>query len=166
MRRLFHDGDVVALGYTLPDEPRPTGLARLVVDPMWPLFGFILGGPILAWPWFVLNAWAWRSPTRGRETALAVAGPFLLIAALIGILALQEGLALPDRAFAYLLIVVHTLKVAVSCVIYRYQVNGFAVYTAYGGPVRQGMPAMLAGSIVVAYLVRPVMPDVLRLVLG
>lgn len=156
----------MALGYTLPDEPRPTGLARLVVDPMWPLFGFILGGPILAWPWFVLNAWAWRSPTRWRETVLAVAGPFVLGALLIGILVLHGGLALPDRALAYLLIGVSTLKVAVSILIYRSQISGFGVYVAYGGPVRQGMPAMLIGWIVLDYLVRPAVPGVVWLVLG
>ena len=66
------------MSYTLADEPQPSGLQHLVVNPLWPLFGFMFGGAWLAFPWYVFNGFAMGSPTRKREAA--VAGATLMLA--------------------------------------------------------------------------------------
>ena len=73
--------------YHLADEPRPGGLAHLAVQPFWPLLAMMLAGSWLALPWFVVNALAVGSPTRGKEIGLAVlafAGSLGLVLAVIG----------------------------------------------------------------------------------
>ena len=52
------------MSYRIGDEPRPGALARVAVDPMWPLLAVMLGGVWLSWPWFVLNGVVVGSPTR------------------------------------------------------------------------------------------------------
>ena len=60
--------------YRIEDEPRPGALAHLVVSPMPILLAAMLGGPWLAWPWFVLNGIALGSPTLRRELAVVAVG--------------------------------------------------------------------------------------------
>ena len=44
--------------YRIIDEPAPTALERTIVNPTWPLFASMFAGSWLAFPWFVLNAFA------------------------------------------------------------------------------------------------------------
>jgi hypothetical protein len=133
--------------YRLADEPRPGTLAKLAVRPLWPLFAVMFAGPWLSWPWFVLNAFAVGSPTRGRELRLAVGGA-------IGSLVLVVGLALLVRQVAglaawlsYLLTLVVIWQLGITYALYTLQARTFGIYEYYGGIVQNGLPVVFVGFI-------------------
>lgn len=141
----------MATRYRLPDEPRPGALANLVVHPMWPLLAVMFAGPWLAWPWFVLNAWALGSPTRVRETLYAVGG-FLGSAALVaGVVVAAVTIDRGDGVVPYLMIGVTVWKLGVSYALSELQGRGFEIYTWYGGVARNGFFVAVLGGM----LLRP-----------
>lgn len=150
-------------GYTIADEPSPSTLSHLVVQPVWPLFAIMFAGAWLAWPWFVLNGFAMGSPTRMREAAIAAAGFAGNLLFLVGVL-VSVGLELvPAGAVPYLLIVFSAWKLLVSYAIFVTQARTFGLYEAFGGPVRNGAMVVFAG-----YLLRKVLtlPPLLLLVIA
>lgn len=126
--------------YRLADEPRPSPLSHLVVQPFWPLVGFMFGGFWLAIPWYVFNGVAVGSPRLGREIGLAVlgvAGSFGLTWALLH----ADATDLIDSSLdARLgLLVLLAWKLATCYALYVQQAKSFAIYEYYGGIVRNGM---------------------------
>jgi hypothetical protein len=133
--------------YRIPDEPLPTGLAHLVVDPLWPMLAQMLAGSWLALPWFALNAQALGSPTRVREWLLAaasLAGSAALVVAL-GIAAGNGVLAGAWLQAAALSIV--CLKLAIAYALYFQQARVFELWTHFGGHARNGLPVLLLASV-------------------
>lgn len=59
----------LAQDYTIIDEPRPTRLSRLVVNPFLILVSFVLLQGINSL-WFLFNTFAMKSPTRWKEVRL------------------------------------------------------------------------------------------------
>lgn len=59
--------------YRIIDEPTPSPLSRLTVNPAWIVLASFLLQPI-AWIWFLFNSFAMGSPTRGKEVLWAGAG--------------------------------------------------------------------------------------------
>jgi len=135
--------------YSIVDEPRPGGLAHLVVNPFWPLLGFMLGGTWFGWTWFVINGIALGSATRRREIALVVGG---LIGAGVIVVVLFGGLgaanAQSERAVRLAMLVVTLWKLAISYLLYMYQERSFAIYEYYDGMVKNGLPIVIVGLLV------------------
>lgn len=132
--------------YRLEDEPSPGAWAHLVVDPVWPLFGIMFGGAALAWPWFLLNAFAVGSPSRWRETAIAVAG-FAGSFALVALLAVLHGRgALGDLGLRYAIIGLTVWKLGVSYWLHVLQGRSFHLYEHFGGKVRSGIGIVILGA--------------------
>src|SRR5690606_15917739 len=46
------------MSYRIEDEPGSSALERAIVDPRWPLLASMFAGGWLAFPWFVVNAFA------------------------------------------------------------------------------------------------------------
>jgi hypothetical protein len=150
--------------YRLPDEPRPGALRQAVVKPLWPLFAIMTGGPLLSWVWFVVNGWALGSPTRVRETLVALGG-FAGTVVLVGImLALAASDTLNDRGVAYAMVFVSVWKLGVSYLLHRLQSQGFEIYAWYGGVVRNGIFLALFGGLFLRRLLDDA-PPLLRLVI-
>lgn len=141
----------MATRYRLPDEPRPGALANLVVHPMWPLLAVMFAGPWLAWPWFVLNAWALGSPTRVRETIYAVGGFFGSVVVLLVLSGLATNFPDPEAAVPYLMVGATVWKLGVSYALSELQGRGFEIYTWYGGVARNGFFVAVVGGM----LLRP-----------
>jgi len=141
-----------AARYAIPDEPRPSRLEHLVVDPMWPFFGLMLGGLWLALPWYVINGIALGSPTRRREwLALATAaGGSLLLLELIG-QAIQVGWIAGVQVNLALLSLV-LLKLGMGFAVYSLQQRSFQLWTHFGGVPRNGILLAIAGIFVESYL--------------
>lgn len=124
--------------YRIADEPRPTALSHLAVNPIWPFFSFIFGGSAISWTWYVFNGFAVGSPTRRRELAIALGGfagnaaLFILLASLLG-----RGL-LPDGSGPYIRLVLLLSKIGFTYWLYVLQARTFSIYEYYGGKVRQG----------------------------
>jgi hypothetical protein len=132
--------------YRIQDEPRPSGLAHLVVNPIWPTLAAMLAGAWLALPWFALNSYALGSVTRRREWVLAgVALPvtFLL---LMGMGLLRMKGVVPEGAMPYLAVGLDVWKLTVAYLLLTLQQRSFALHEYFGGAVRNGMFVMLLGS--------------------
>lgn len=139
---------MAAQPYRLPDEPRPLGLSRYAVDPLWPLLTLMLAGGGFGLAWFAFNSVALGSPTRGREwacVALSVFGTVALVFT-IGVL-LGSGWLRPEhQAYAFLSLLL--LKVGVAYTLYLMQQRCFEIFEHYGGEPRNGMPLMILLAVV------------------
>lgn len=132
-----------ASGYRIADEPRPSTLAHLTVNPFWPFLAVMFGGLWLSWPWFVLNGFAMGSPTRRRELGIAVAGLATVGLALLFVLYLLGREALPRAAFPYVRLSLTLVKLGFTYWLHLTQARTFEIYEFYGGIVRQGFPVIL-----------------------
>jgi hypothetical protein len=132
--------------YLIIDEPAPSAVSKLAVQPMWPLFALMFAGAWLAFPWFVLNAYAIGSIGRARQLAWAAAG-FLGTALLfLGLVALVGAGVVPGGAAPYALLCVVLWKIAVGYALYVGQSPSFELHQYLGGSVRNGMLAVLVGA--------------------
>ena len=131
--------------YRIVDEPQPSPVAQVAVNPLWPLLAVMLGGVWLSWPWFVVNAVALGSPTRRREAGWAAAGVVGATAVVGAVIALIAGGMLPENRAAYGLLALTVWKLWVSYRLYLLQVRTFHLYEYFGGTVRNGILAVLVG---------------------
>ncbi len=156
----------VAPRYHIEDEPRPRGLARFAVQPLWPLLAIMFGGSWLSWPWSVFNGWVIGSPTLKKEAAWAAggfAGRAGLTLALLW--ADTHGLISPAAVpFAIIPLTLWTL--AVSYAINALQGRTFQLYEHYGGPVSNGLLVILAGFAVRQAVAQSAAAGLLFLFLG
>lgn len=137
------------MSYHIKDEPHPSTLSHLAVNPVWPLFGVMFGGALVSWTWFVVNAVAVGSPTRRREIAWAAggfAGSFALILAIF-ILAGRE--VLDPVGVRYALLALTVWKLLVSYWLYVLQSRNFNLYEHFGGQVRNGVVVVIAAFFLV-----------------
>jgi hypothetical protein len=147
---------MTTLRYRIPDEPRPTGMAHLAVDPMWPLLTLMLAGNGIGLLWFAINSRALGSPGAIKE------GLYIAIS-LIGCVALGVGLAwcrqqalLSDEALAYAALSLEVLKLSVGYALYISQSRCAELVQHYGGILRNG--AIVAVLAIV--ILRPALADV------
>lgn len=137
-------------GYQIADEPRPNALTRVAVDPVWPLFGVMFGGAWLAWPWFVLNAYALGSPTREREIAIVV-GAFLGVAAIAfggGVVLSSVPEASQASVAPYVLLALTVWKIGSCYYLYTTQARTFGIFEYYSQTkVMNGLPILVAGFV-------------------
>jgi hypothetical protein len=132
-----------ATRYRIPDEPLPSGLAHVAVDPMWPLLAMMLGGSAFALPWFVLNAHAIGSPGRRGDLLLAAAGLVASVLVATALLALEADGTLAGAwlQVAYLGLV--CLKLVVAYVLFFRQSPVFELWEYYGGKAKNGLVALV-----------------------
>lgn len=135
-------------GYRLADEPRPSGLSHMAVNPFWPFLGVMLGGAWLSWPWFVVNGFAVGSPTRKKELGIAIGGFALTALLVVTIIGLAGTGRISQRGVPYALLSLTVLKLGVTYWLHTLQTTTFEVYEYYGGTVRQGFLVILASYAV------------------
>lgn len=130
--------------YRIEDEPTPGSLARLAVQPLWPLLGMMLGGFAFGMAWFVFNGFAVGSPTRWKECLLAVvglAGTVLITGTWV--VAMDMGY-LPDDALAkYAVLPMLIWRLAIGYSIYMMQARSIELYEYFGGELRNGLPLVV-----------------------
>jgi hypothetical protein len=146
--------------YRILDEPEPSTLARLAVNPLWPMLALMLAGAWLSLPWFALNGMALGSPTRRRELALAAAGLAGAAALGLAILMLADAGVLSTRALRYAVLAPIAWKIGIGYALYSLQSETFQLYEHFGGKVANGMFVLLIGAFalkgkVVAMLATP-----------
>ncbi|EQM71360.1 hypothetical protein [Pseudomonas sp. TUM22785] len=145
--------------YRLDDEPRPGALARLAVEPLWPLLGLMLGGAWLGLPWFVLNGMAVGSPTRVREAALAAIGLLGSLGLAFGLLYLWQGGILDKGSLQYAMLVLVVWKLAIGYALFVMQASTIELYQYYGGVLnRFGLPVVLLGAFFLRGMVLNLLP--------
>jgi hypothetical protein len=131
--------------YRIQDEPAPSGLGHLIVNPVFPLLSIMFAGAWLALPWFAFNAFALGSPTRRKELALALAAPVGLVAISLGLAVAYTLLKLPEASLPYLRVLLIVWKLAVAYWLFDLQKRGFALHEYFGGRVRNGVLVLVAG---------------------
>lgn len=147
--------------YRIVDEPAPGALGHLTVNPIWPLLALMLCGGWLAWPWFVINAFALGSPAKLKETALValgIVGTLVLTLALFG--AFDAGM-LDMKSVRYAALVFPVWKIGIGYFIYLSQASSFGIYEYYGGLVRPGIVIVVLGYVLRSYVIDAVPSDYL-----
>jgi len=126
--------------YHIEDEPQPSKLSHLVVNPFWPLLGMMLGGVWLGWLWFVINGFAVGSPTRWRELSWIMIGLLGSIGLAIIILVLDnQGFLQTRSSLQYAGLVLIVWKITISYIVFLLQQRTFELYEYYGGVVKNGI---------------------------
>ena len=136
------------MSYEIADEPTPqAGWENLVFAPSAPLLGMMWCGAWLAWPWFIVNAFAMGSPTLRREAQLCVIGFAGTIALAFGAFALVDlGIIESRMALQFALLSVVVFKLSVAYWVSEVQSRTFHVYEYYGGTAQKAFYVLVAGS--------------------
>lgn len=133
-----------APAYVIVDEPSRPLFPGLVVDPFAPLLATVCAGSLVGLAWMVLNGWAMSSPTRRRETAIAVAAIAALVALVaFAVIMLGTGLA-TERAAGLAILLLRGITLAAAYAVYRCHATSFRRHCEAG---RRVAPA---GRVVVA----------------
>lgn len=141
--------------YRIVDEPAPSGLSNYAVSPLAPLFGIIILGAVVIWPWFAFNSIAFGSATRRKELLLcAVAALGGLALALVLVLISHR---VPEWTHPYLALVYVAWKVGFGYTLTDVQTRSFELYEHYGGRVRSGALAFFV-VLLIYMLIRVAIP--------
>ena len=133
--------------YSIADEPKPGGLAHLVVNPLWPLLGFMLGGTWFGWAWFALNGHALGSATRRREIRLMFGGLIgSAVIIIVGSIIFKSIASESPMMARFVLLALTVWKLTVSYMLYLMQMRSFSIYEYYDGIVRNGLPILIVGA--------------------
>lgn len=151
--------------YAPQDSLLPDRLAALVVRPLWPLLAVMTAGPVLAWPWYLFNAWVVGARGLGRMAAIALMGALLLVlmSGVWGWL-LAEDILQPNM-LPYALIAITGVKVLVSYLLHRAQDSAFTLHVYHGGAVVSGAVPLVFGILLSALWLRETLPPLAVLVL-
>ncbi len=132
--------------YAIIDEPKPTAMAHLAVQPVWPLFAVMFGGSWLSWPWFAFNAFAVGSPTKWKELGAVCVGFVGKLLIAFGLIALFDaGVTSQETGFLALIIALDVWKIAVSYWLYITQDRTIELFKYTGGKLRNGIILVVAG---------------------
>jgi hypothetical protein len=137
--------------YQIADEPTPSALGHLAVNPFWPMLASMLAGAWVGVPWFAFNALALGSATRRRELVWLLAG-VLGAAAAVGAIffAFHRGLV-PFRSTQLLLrygqVLVVAWRLTAAYAVYQLQESSFELHRHFGGRVVNGAPLVVLAAV-------------------
>jgi hypothetical protein len=152
-------------GYRIVDEPAPAALERLIVNPAWPLLASMFAGAWLAYPWFVLNAFALGGKRRFADLGIALAGLLLSAASLFSIAWLSATEVLDEQYLPYAQLAPVGLRLIVFYLLFMRQQQSFGLYTYFGGKPRNAMLVVVAASLLRSQLLASASP-ILQLLFG
>lgn len=133
--------------YRILDEPEPSRLARLSVNPFWIFLASMLGGAAVGWTWFLFNGFAFGSPTRRREALLVVAGIAGVALLVLGASQLLAHGYVPKSAYPYVPLVFVAYKLGIAYFLHLTQSRGFELYTHFGGPAKSGLMVVVLAVV-------------------
>lgn len=135
------------MSYRIEDEPGPSALEQAIVDPKWPLLASMFAGGWLAFPWFVVNAFALGGKRRYADLGIAVAGLILNLALILSASALLAAMVLNEQSYPYVLIVTIAVRLCAFYVLFLRQATPFELFRHFGGTPRNGMLLVVAGAL-------------------
>jgi hypothetical protein len=149
--------------YRIVDEPQPSRLESMAVRPYFPLLASMLGGVIVAWPWFVVNALALGSTTRRREIGVVVLG-FLGIAAYAGVyITLYTHRHIPDVFLPYAPLPLIVWKLAITYWLFELQERAAELRAYFGAKLRNGLGVVAIAFFAREYVVASSLPLTFRI---
>ncbi len=155
--------------YRISDEPTPGVAAQFAASPTFPLLAVMLGGAWLAWPWYVLNAWAMGSATRVRETVIVLATTACTAALAFIILGLEDDKVLTGVGVQLAILLLTAVKLAAAYWLHTLQSVGHQLflYVRGGEDTKNGNAwgVLLLGMFLRGYVLKK-LPELLILVLS
>lgn len=148
----------MASAYQIIDEPSPGKLSRFTVDPMWPLFAFMFGGPFISWAWSLFNSFALGSPSRKREIIAVCLGLLGYFAVLI---AMTSSEMLRDLGPVYIRLALVVVGLFACYYLYLKQSAACEIHQYFGGVLMNGIPGVILAYFVGAKLEQLVLTQVL-----
>lgn len=136
-----------AENYRILDEPVPSPLERLTVNPIWPFFSMMFAGAWLAWPWFLVNSFALGARTKRGDIALVVGTVLVTAGVVAGLSALVVSGLLSEQFQPYALLIPLGLRVTLAYVLYLRQARTFELFEHFGGLAKNGLPIVFAGAL-------------------
>lgn len=133
------------VGYHIVDEPAPTTLEQVIVNPVWPLLASMFAGAWLAYPWFVLNAFALGGRRRFADLSIAIGG-FLVSALCLFACAVLADRELLGNALPYTLLLPVAVRLVSFYWLFMRQEQVFGLYTYFGGKTRNAMLVVVAAA--------------------
>lgn len=148
-----------APAYVIVDEPSRPLFPGLVVDPFAPLLATVCAGSLVGLAWMVLNGWAMSSPTRRRETAIAVAAIAALVALVAFAMILVGTGSMPRSAAGPVATLLRALPLGAGYAVYVRQAPSFRRHREAGRRVAPAGRAVAAAfGVRVAVVVAAVPP--------
>lgn len=128
------------------------------------MFSVMFAGPWLAWPWFIVNAWALGSPKRGETLITAIAGVLCSYAAFLFVVLGHDLTWVPADLVAYLWIVITALQLGICYTFYARQAQVHELFQHFGGTTRSGLLVVLLGAALKPLIqtLPPLLPLVFR----
>lgn len=152
--------------YRIPDEPRPSGLIRYAVDPMWPLLAMMLGGNGIGLAWFGFNSHALGSATSHREWAYIASSLLGCILLMLGIRFCMDQGWLAGSMAAYAGLAYVALKLSMGYALYISQSRSVEIINHFGGRLRNGAVGLLLCFIIARSVLDPLaLPGLLSVAL-
>jgi hypothetical protein len=146
---------MTSLRYRIPDEPRPTGMAHLAVDPLWPLLTLMLAGNGIGLLWFAVNSRALGSPTAMKEGAYIAASVIGCVALGMTLAWCKQQALLSDEGLAYATLSIAVLKLSIGYALYISQSRCAELVQHYGGILRNGAIVAILATVIL----RPALAD-------
>lgn len=134
--------------YQIIDEPQGSQLSNTTVNPMWPLFGFMIGGAVFSWLWSVLNSFALNSPSRNKELLIVAAGFATFIAMYLGLGTLFTNGSLKGINIEYIKIAIISIELVFCYKLFLTQQASFGVYEYFNGKVASPAIGLLLAFVV------------------
>lgn len=125
--------------YRVVDEPGPTGLERVIVNPIWPLFAAMFGGSWIGYPWFVLNSIALGGRARYVDLGIALGGWVSSGVVLLAVAELASRLALDGSSLAFVPLLPMAVRMVVMYWLYARQETTYQLYLYFGGKARNAL---------------------------
>ena len=150
--------------YRILDEPTPSTLSHMVVQPLWPLFSLMFAGFWLALPWFCFNAVAMGCPNRNRTflfAAIGLTGKLVIITVVV----IAAGVFEWDRyGVSYAMLGATVWDLGIGYYLFVLQSRTFDLYTHFGGTVKNGLILVILGALISPRLM-DALPGLVSLVL-
>jgi hypothetical protein len=106
----------------------------------------MFAGGWLAFPWFVVNAFALGGKRRYGDLAIALAGLLLNAALITGSFALLNQMVLNEQTFPYVLLGPLAVRLSLFYVLFLRQATPFELFQYFGGTARNGLLLVIAGA--------------------
>jgi ABC-type transport system involved in multi-copper enzyme maturation permease subunit len=134
--------------YRILDEPMPSPLERLTVNPVWPFFSAMFAGSWLSWPWFLVNSVALGSRGRNGDIALVLGGMLATAGIVLGVASLGTAGVITTQVMPYALLAPLGMRVTLAYALYLRQARTFELFEHFGGAAKNGLPVVFAGALV------------------
>lgn len=151
--------------YQIMDEPRVSKLSKLTVDPMWPLFSFMLGGALFSWIWSLINSFALNSPSRNKEITTVFIALCIFALLYLGFGILYAKGYLDGINTQYIRMAIVSIELIFCYRIFLMQRESFDVYEYFNGrvasPVIGLLIVLLVGKKIESFVIGALLAEVM-----